>query len=107
MAILVDPSKCALLQVELADEIDVGKHFVKATYSLKGDGPLVFTCFEVVSTVNASIHAAHLPNTDGFPNTDSVPNTEAVICLKLLAAHQWLSYAKQCLELGLNYFRIN
>ena len=34
--------------------IDVGEHFVKATYSLEGDGALVFTCIEVLSTVDAS-----------------------------------------------------
>ena len=26
--------------------VDVGKHFVKATYLLEGDGPLVFSCYE-------------------------------------------------------------
>ena len=33
LAILGDSRKCALLQVELAVVIDVGEHFVKATYS--------------------------------------------------------------------------
>ena len=63
LAILGDPVKSTRLQVELAILMDVGEHFVKATYSLEGDGPLVFSCFEVLSAVNASIHAAHLPNT--------------------------------------------
>ena len=30
------------LKLELAATIDVGEHFVKATYFLEGDGPLIF-----------------------------------------------------------------
>ena len=32
--------------------VDVGKHFVKATYFLEGDGPLVFSCYEKLSAVS-------------------------------------------------------
>ena len=35
------------LDIELAALIDAGKHLVKATYHLEGDGPLVFNCFGV------------------------------------------------------------
>ena len=31
--------------------VDVGVHFVNATYYLEGDGPLIFTCFERLSAV--------------------------------------------------------
>ena len=40
------------LKLELAGTIDVGEHFVKATYFLEGDGPLVFACYEKLSTVS-------------------------------------------------------
>ena len=40
------------LKLELAGTIDVGEHFVKATYFLEGNGPLVFTCYEKLSTVS-------------------------------------------------------
>ena len=45
LTILSDPLKSNLLQVELAVVMDVGEQFVKATYSLKGDGLLVFSMF--------------------------------------------------------------
>ena len=41
--------------VELALVIDVGEHFAKATCTLESDGPLVFSCFEIVSTVHVAI----------------------------------------------------
>ena len=77
LAILGDPVKSTRLQVELAILMDVGEHFVKATYSLEGDGPLVFSCFEVLSAVNASIHAAHLPNTQAVIHRLTGGNTAA------------------------------
>ena len=40
------------LKLELAATIDVGEHFVKATYFLEGDGPLVFACYEKLSAVS-------------------------------------------------------
>ena len=46
--ILTNPSKKAYLMIELAVVIDIGEHFVKATYSLEGDGPLVFSCFKIL-----------------------------------------------------------
>ena len=35
------------LQLELAAVIDVGIHFVKSTFDLDGDGPLVLSCYEI------------------------------------------------------------
>ena len=48
LAILHDPEMKSFLEVELAVVIDVGEQFVKGTYQLEGDGPLVFSCFEVL-----------------------------------------------------------
>lgn len=51
-----------LLKLELAATIDVGEHFVKATYFLEGDGPLIFSCYEKLSAVNQACQAPHNPN---------------------------------------------
>ena len=50
-AILSDPQRLMSLKLELAATIDVGEHFVKATYFLEGDGPLIFACYEKLSAV--------------------------------------------------------
>ena len=39
-----------------------GQSFVKVTYLLEGDGPLVVEWFEIIQTVQAAIQAAHTPN---------------------------------------------
>ena len=50
-AILSNPQRLMNLKLELAATIDVGEHFVKATYLLEGDGPLIFACYEKLSAV--------------------------------------------------------
>lgn len=47
------------LMIELAVTIAAGEPFVKACYTLEGDGPLALTCYEVLSTVKASIQVKH------------------------------------------------
>ncbi len=37
--------------MELATVVDVGEHFVKATYDLLGDGVLVLSCYEQILKV--------------------------------------------------------
>ena len=39
------------LLIELAVTIDAGEAFVKACYTLEGDGSLALTCYNVLSTV--------------------------------------------------------
>ena len=46
-----DTQKNVYLQLEVAAIADWGEHFVKATYVLEGDGPLVLKCYEVIDTV--------------------------------------------------------
>ncbi len=81
--------------VELAVVIDIGEHFVKATYSLEGDGPLVFSCFEILSTVNGAVSSPHLPNTEAVIRQLSPDNSASV---------QWMQYARSCTDPGLSYF---
>ena len=92
ITILGDPVKNVLLQVELAVVVDVGEHFVKATYSMEGGGLLVFLCFEVLSAVNASIHASHLPNTQAIIRHLTGSNTTS--------AQHMLAYAQAVCRTG-------
>ena len=57
-----DPNKKVCLHIQLAAIIDWGEPFVKATYKLEGDGPLVLQCYKVIDTVRATIKAANTPN---------------------------------------------
>ena len=65
------------------------------TYSLEGDGPLVLSCYKLVQEVVASI------------KVENVPNLQAVIVQisQHVAVQQQLkTYAKQCIQPGLDYF---
>ena len=55
-------NKVISLKLELAALVDVGKVFVKATYILEGDGPLVLSCFETLQAVSNACQNVHLPN---------------------------------------------
>ncbi len=72
-----------------------GEHFVKATYSLEGDCPLVFSCFEILSTFNGAVSSPHLPNTEAVIRQLSPDNSASV---------QWMQYAPSCIDPGLSYF---
>ena len=50
------------LKVELASVIDWGEYFVKGTYSLEGDRPLVFSCYEIIQTIVSSVQVGNTPN---------------------------------------------
>ena len=50
------------LQLQLAAIVDVGHHFVTATYYLEGDGPLVFSCYEKLQAVAEACRVPLFPN---------------------------------------------
>ena len=52
----------ANLQIELAAVVDCGQSFVKATYNLKGDGAVVFNCYEILDVLSKGVQTAHFPN---------------------------------------------
>ena len=52
--------------VDLAVYVDAGEGFVKATYLLEGDGPLVFDCYEIIAGVRSAIQVSHWPNTKSY-----------------------------------------
>ena len=62
LSILEDTNEKKLLQVELAATIDAGMPFVKCTYNLEGDGPLVLSCYDTISALNVAARQAHYPN---------------------------------------------
>ena len=51
--IMNNPNQKSQLMVELAITVDAREPFVKATYFLEGDGPLIFSCYEKILALMA------------------------------------------------------
>ena len=96
LEILNDGQKSALLQTELAAVIDLGEKFVKATYTLEGDGVLVTDCYEVINELRAAIHVAHYPNVRAIATK--------IRPLDVTNQQQLFTYAMSCLKPGIDYF---
>lgn len=62
LAIIDDMPSLRKLKTELAMTIDAMEPFVKATYELEGDGPLVLYAYQRLSSLYAHITLAHHPN---------------------------------------------
>ena len=91
-----NPQKKALLKVELA-VVDFGIHFVKTTYNLEGDGPLVFRCYEAISSLTAAVNLAHYPNLKAIARELSSANP--------VTQQLWETYGKSCVEPAIRYYR--
>ena len=91
--ILSDPQ-----QLMLAATIDIGEHFVKATYFLEGDGPLIFSCYEKVSAVNQAGQAPHYPNVHALAT--SIAREDPGRNVAALERR-----AKACVEPAITWFR--
>ena len=85
------------LKLELAATIDVGEHFVKATYFLEGDGPLVFACYEKLSTVSQLCQAPCFLNFCAIAAASSEENP----CQNVTALER---SAKACFEPAITWF---
>lgn len=95
LAVVSDPTKNALLKVELAAVVDGGESLVKATYKLEGDGPLALSAYELVNTILVPIRVSY------FPNVDAIARQ---LCPANPTGHQqWVAYALQCLQPGFDY----
>ena len=92
-----DKRKIKYLQLELAAIVDVGEPFVKATYQLKGDGTLAFGCYEIFSTLEASVKLLH------FPNLHAMANNLVGRSHELL--NKFIQYGKAQIQPGLQYFK--
>lgn len=79
--VMNDPDQVCRLKLELAAVIDVGKHFVTATYDLEGDGALVLCCYERLQAVAYAcrIHAMHLPNVRAVARDLAASNPEVTV----------------------------
>ena len=95
LEILNDPSKCRKLQIELAITVDAGEPFVKSTYRLEGDGPLVFAAFEEITALRAAISTQYYPNTDAVARKLSSNPGQVQLLTR---------YAKNCVQPGYDYF---
>lgn len=96
LSVLTDPQQRTYLQVELAIIVDAGMPFVRATYELEGDGPLVLKCHEVISALSAAVQQAHYPNLQAL-TTQLFPES-------IHEQQQWKQYAISCVQPGLTYF---
>ena len=74
----------------------MGEYFVKATYRLEGDGPLVFSCFEVLTALTAAMQTAC------YPNLKAV--AKALASGSPVIEQQLIDYGKACVKPGLDYF---
>lgn len=97
LELLSDAHRMAHLQLELAAVVDCGEKFVKATYTLEGDGPLVFKCYEILNTLKASIHSADFPNVSAVARKLVAGGSTARI-------QQYIHYGRTCVKPGLDYF---
>ncbi|KAK3749798.1 hypothetical protein QZH41_000861 [Actinostola sp. cb2023] len=97
LEIFDDPEATRDLEMELAAMIDAGRHFVCATYYLEGDGPLVFSCYERLSTL------AHAIAIEAYPNAEAKARQHAGVNHALY--NQLIAKAKDCINPGFQYFQ--
>ena len=97
LEIINDPQDLQDLRLELGVLVDIGVHFVNATYYLEGDGPLIFTCFERLSAVSQTVTGGHYPCTLAIAR--EIANGDAALQNRLI------TQAKDCVKPGLNFFQ--
>lgn len=95
LEILDDAPKKRKFQIELAVTIDAGEPFVKSTYRLEGDGPLIFTAYKEISSLRATITTKHYPNTDAIARSLSSTPSQY---------QQLINYANLCVQPAYKYF---
>jgi len=95
--IFENPQDLQDLRLELAAIVDAGIHFVKATYNLEGDGPLIFSCYQHLSAVAQAVGVGHYPCTLAVAR--EIANGDAALQARLIVQ------AKACIQPGLNFFQ--
>ena len=97
LEIINDPPRNRKLRMELAVTIDAGEPFVKATYRLEGDGLLIFSVYEEISNVRATV------SNEYYPNVSAVANSLAG---GPVSSHSdmLVNYAKSCVKPVYKYF---
>ena len=95
LSILRNANEKKLLQVELAATIDAGLPFVKCTYNLEGDGPLVLSCYDTISALNMAARQAHYPNLDAIAGR---------IATNAHEKSDLVQHATRCVQPGIAYY---
>ena len=95
--IIDNPQDLQDLRLELAAIVDAGVYFVKATYYLEGDGPLIFSCYEKLSAVSQAVAVGHYPITTAVAR--EIASGDAAL------QNQLVAQAKACIQPGLNFFQ--
>ena len=85
------------LRLELAALIDGGVHFVTGTCNLEGDGPLVFMCYEHLSSIVNAISVG------SFPNVEALARQRADGDQRLF--NELIMQAKACINPGFRFFQ--
>ena len=93
LEILDHPPNKRKLYMELTITVDAGEPFVKATYRLEGDGPLVFKAYEKISMLRAAIS-----------NLMFLLLQTSWLEVYPLSRISLLYYAKACIKPAYNYF---
>ncbi len=97
LEVLNDPRQLIVLKMELASVVDVGVHFVKATYDLEGDGVLVLNCYEQILKIRAAIQTGYYPNVQAIARQEFPGN--------IALQQRWNTYSIGCVQPGLDYFQ--
>ena len=95
LSVIRNAKEKKLLQVELAATIDAGLPFVKCTYNLEGDGPLVLSCYDTISALNMAARQAHYPNLDAIAGS---------IAANAHEESDLVEHAKCCVQPGIAYY---
>ena len=97
LATVEDSASLRKLQMELAVTVDTMEPFVRATYDLEGDGPLVLYAYQKISSLYAHIALAHHPNVVAV--ADNIAQGSASRKMQLV------NYANTCYPLAYSYFK--
>ena len=81
----------------IAAIVDYGEPFVKATYTLEGDGPLALECYEIIECLSTSDELAHAPNVEAVAQT--------VSRVSYTTKQKLLNHAKACVQPAHSYYR--
>ncbi len=94
LEILHDSPKNRKLQMKLAMTIDAGEPFVKAAYR---DGPHIFSAYEEINALTASISTQFYTNTIGVARKLSSNPVQQ---------QQLIDYSKSCVQPAYSYFNV-
>ena len=97
LEILKDPPKLRKLQMELAVTVDAMEPFVKATYTLEGDGVLALKAYGQLDALYQSVALEHYPNVIAKAKQLSGGST--------VHEQQLIMFAKECVKPAYHYFK--